>query len=55
MAIKVGLHDLPPVSFAAIRFVIAAGVLFWRVRSATHSGDWRPGAAITFSSLAPDS
>lgn len=36
MAIKVGLHDLPPVSFAAIRFVIAAGVLFgacaiWRI------------------------
>ncbi len=36
MAIKVGLHDLPPVSFAAIRFVIASAILFgacaaWRI------------------------
>lgn len=28
MAIKVGLNDLPPLSFAWIRFVIAAGILF---------------------------
>src|ERR1700738_3121261 len=27
LAIKVGLRDLPPVSFAAIRFVIAAAIL----------------------------
>ncbi len=28
LAIKVGLNDLPPVSFCALRFVIAAAVLF---------------------------
>jgi drug/metabolite transporter (DMT)-like permease len=27
-AIKVGLHDLPPITFAGIRFVIAAALLF---------------------------
>ncbi len=27
LAIKVGLHDLPPISFVAIRFLIAVGVL----------------------------
>ncbi len=28
LAIKIGLNDLPPISFCAIRFVIAAAVLF---------------------------
>lgn len=28
LAIKVGLNDLPPISFVAIRFVIAAAILF---------------------------
>lgn len=46
LAIKLGLRDLPPVSFAAIRFVIACGVLFavsaGRVRLLPKStADWR--------------
>ncbi len=28
LAIKIGLEDLPPISFVAFRFVIAAGILF---------------------------
>ena len=28
LAIKIGLNDLPPISFCALRFVIAAAVLF---------------------------
>ncbi len=33
LAIKVGLRDLPPVSFAGIRFVLAAGIFYAIIRS----------------------
>jgi drug/metabolite transporter (DMT)-like permease len=44
--IKIGLADLPPLTFAGIRFVIAASILFSiiairRVRLPRSSGDWK--------------
>jgi drug/metabolite transporter (DMT)-like permease len=44
--IKVGLADLPPITFAGIRFVIAASILFLiiairRVRLPRDSNDWK--------------
>jgi drug/metabolite transporter (DMT)-like permease len=46
LAIKVGLRDLPPISFAGIRFALAALILFaivwWRgVRLPWAGRDWR--------------
>ncbi len=46
LAIKVGLRDLPPISFAGIRFAIAAAVIygviaFRRVRLPWARRDWR--------------
>jgi drug/metabolite transporter (DMT)-like permease len=44
--IKIGLADLPPLTFAGIRFVIAASILFAiiairRVRLPRNSADWK--------------
>ena len=33
IAIKIGLDDLPPIGFAAVRFVLASGVLFVLLRA----------------------
>jgi hypothetical protein len=46
LAIKVGLNDLPPLTFAGIRFVIAAVMLFAiilirRIRLPATAADWR--------------
>ncbi|MBV9658680.1 MAG: EamA family transporter [Verrucomicrobia bacterium] len=47
LAIKVGLADLPPFSFAGIRFVVAASALFAACGATrlpllpTHRGDWK--------------
>jgi drug/metabolite transporter (DMT)-like permease len=46
LAIKVGLRDLPPITFAGARFVIAAAVLFGvilarRIRLPWAARDWR--------------
>ena len=46
LAIKVGLRDLPPITFAGIRFTIAAVLLFGiiaarRMRLPTSASDWR--------------
>jgi drug/metabolite transporter (DMT)-like permease len=46
LAIKVGLRDLPPITFAGVRFVIAAAVLFGviairRIRLPWAGRDWR--------------
>ena len=43
--IKLGLEDLPPITFAGIRFIIACAILFtWigirRMRLPTKRGDW---------------
>jgi drug/metabolite transporter (DMT)-like permease len=45
LAIKVGLEDLPPITFAGIRFAIAAillfGIITWRrLRLPTTAADW---------------
>ena len=44
--IKIGLNDLPPLTFAGIRFIIASAILFtiiWtrRISLPTRSEDWR--------------
>ena len=46
LAIKVGLRDLPPITFAGIRFVIASVILFAiilarRIRLPERASDWR--------------
>ena len=42
--IKIGLHDLPPLTYAGLRFLIAApllwGVAWWRGRALPARGEW---------------